>query len=70
MSTMKSIAKWAAIIIGFLILMAFLQDVPGYTRVGIGLAVYIGVLFHGLNKRLDVIDFQLRRLSAQIEDRS
>lgn len=70
MSTVKSILKWLAILVAILILMAFLQDVPGYGRVGIGLAVYIGILFHGLNKRMDVIDFQLKRLSARIEDRS
>ncbi len=68
MATVKSIAKWAAIIVGFIILMIMLQDIPGYGRVGIGLAVYIGILFHGLHKRLDAMDANLLRLRARVED--
>lgn len=70
MSILKSIVKWSAILIAFFMLMLILQDVAGYVRVGIALGIFVGFLFHALNKRLDVIEGNLRRLSAQIEDRS
>lgn len=68
MSILKSIAKWAAIVIAFLILMVMLQDVAGYVRVGIGLGIFIGVMFHGVNKRLEAIEKHLLRLRARAED--
>lgn len=68
MSTLKSIAKWTAILIAFLVLMAMLQDAAIEVRVGIGLAIFIGFQFHGVHKRLDVIEGHLLRLKARVED--
>jgi hypothetical protein len=68
MATVKAIAKWLAILIGFLILMALLQDVEGYVRVGLGLGIFIGFMFHAVNKRLDVIEGHLLKLRAGSEN--
>lgn len=68
MAVVKSIAKWLSILIGFLILMAMLQDVAGYVRVGLALGIFIGFLFHSINKRLDVIEAHLLRMRGGSED--